>query len=96
MNEYMYTCTPVCARYAHPRLLLTLEGMLVPFLVVPTAVEVAYATLAQCPDGARETHLKYVSGELYQMYEWSILSSAEQSSGRYWVRRVDGVIDTQF
>ena len=35
--------------------LLTLEGMLIPFLVVPTAVETAPATLAQCPDGARET-----------------------------------------
>ena len=35
--------------------LLTLEGMLMPLLVVPTAVETASATPAQCPDGARES-----------------------------------------
>ena len=35
--------------------LLTLEGMLKSFLVVSTAAETTSATLAQCPDGARET-----------------------------------------
>ena len=36
--------------------LLTLVGMLImSFLIVHTAVETASATLAQCPDGARET-----------------------------------------
>ena len=35
--------------------LLTLEGMLMYYLVMPTAaVEAASATLAQCPDGTRE------------------------------------------
>ena len=49
---------PVCAHYTltlqHVSL-LALEGMLIPFLVVPTtAVETAFATLAQCPDRVRE------------------------------------------
>ena len=35
--------------------LLTLEGKLMPFLVVSTAVETTSATLSQCPDRARET-----------------------------------------
>ena len=35
--------------------LLTLEGMRIPFLVVPTAENMASATPAQCQDGARET-----------------------------------------
>ena len=35
--------------------LLALEGMLMRLVVVPTAVETASATLAQCPDGVRET-----------------------------------------
>ena len=34
--------------------LLTLEGTIMPFFVVPTAAETASATLAQCPDWARE------------------------------------------
>ena len=57
MNEYMYACM-----YVHVTLtlrhvsLLSLKGMLTPFLVVvPTAVETASATLGQYPDGARET-----------------------------------------
>ena len=48
---------PVCAHYTQTLQhvsLLPLEGMLISFLVVPTAVETAFATLAQCPDGARE------------------------------------------
>ena len=69
--------------------LLTLKGVRMPFLAVPTAaVETVSATLAQCPDGGREEHLKYVSCELYQMYEWSILSSVYQS-------RTNRVVDTE-
>ena len=41
--------------------LLTLEGMLMSPLAVPTAVETASATLAQCPDGARETSQPQIS-----------------------------------
>ena len=48
----------LCARYAHPVTCFVANPRVydhVPFLVVPTAVETASATLAQCPDGARET-----------------------------------------
>ena len=46
----------VCSRTRtlHHVSLLTLEGMRIPFLVVSIAVETASATLALCPDGARE------------------------------------------
>ena len=78
----------VCAR-----LMLTLQytslptfnAMFLPFFVVPIliAVNTVSATPAQCTDGAQETHLKYVSCELYQTCHWSRLSSVDQSSGRY-------------
>ena len=45
----LYVCVTLTLRHVS---LLTLEGMLMLFLVVPTAaVETASATLAQCPDG---------------------------------------------
>ena len=51
MNAYMYARVTLTL----PHVSLALEGKLMPFLVVPTAVETTSATFAQCPDGARET-----------------------------------------
>ena len=54
--ERVHACLYVCVTFTLQHIsLLTLGGMLMPFLVVPTAVETTSATLAQCPDGARET-----------------------------------------
>ena len=56
MNEYICACNVRVTPTLRHVSLLTLEDMLIPFLVVPTTVGTASATLAQCPDGARETY----------------------------------------
>ena len=55
-NEYIYACMYVRVTLILQHVsLMILQGMLMPFLVVPTAVEAVSATLAYCPDGMRET-----------------------------------------
>ena len=80
----MYACVPVCTRYAHPATCFSADPRGYAYAFPRRAYCCRDGLCLSCVQTGCEKHLKYVSSELYQMYEWSILSSTSR------------VIDAQF